>query len=194
MEYRTFDQLRRVADVHAAEQRSMSRRERLERWAEVLEREPSRRLLSLGEIECKTKEERQVMRADNSPLTVAFHDPILRAEGLTSDRLGDAPLRPWCLQPRRQFFICSGERARIEALGSLGRSDRGGSRAQPKLSAGHARSNEPLLVALREVGESAPAVAQEQLASQGEKLLVWPREGRSPVRTLDRSGRTGRPA
>ena len=56
----------------------------------MLEREPSRRLLSLGEIECKTKEERQVMRSDNSPLTVAFHDPILRAEGLASDRLGDA--------------------------------------------------------------------------------------------------------
>ena len=90
MEYRTFDQLRRVADVHAAERRSMSRRERLERWAEVLAREPSRRLRSLGEIEFKTKEERTVMRSDGSPLTVAFHDPILRAEGLASDRLGDA--------------------------------------------------------------------------------------------------------
>lgn len=90
MEYRTFDQLRRVADVHASERRSMSRRERLERWAELLEREPSRRLRSLGEIEFKTKQERQVMRSDNSPLTVAFHDPILRAEGLASDRLGDA--------------------------------------------------------------------------------------------------------
>jgi hypothetical protein len=90
MEYRTFDQLRRVADVHAAERRSMSRRERLERWAELLEREPTRRLRSLGEIEFKTREERQVMRSDNSPLTVAFHDPVLRAEGLASDRLGDA--------------------------------------------------------------------------------------------------------
>ena len=90
MEYKTFDQLRRVADVHAAERRSMSRRERLERWAELLEREPTRRLRSLGEIEFKTREERQVMRSDNSPLTVAFHDPILRAEGLASDRLGDA--------------------------------------------------------------------------------------------------------
>src|SRR4051812_16266070 len=89
MEYRTFDQLRRVADVHA-EQRSMSRKERLERWAELLEREPSRRLRSLGEIEFKTREERQVMRVDGSPLTVAFHDPVLRAEGLASDRLGDA--------------------------------------------------------------------------------------------------------
>jgi hypothetical protein len=90
MEHKTFDQLRRVADIHAAERRSLSRRERLERWAEVLEREPSRRLRSLGEIEFKTKDERQVMRADGSPLTVAFQDPVLRAEGLASDRLGDA--------------------------------------------------------------------------------------------------------
>ena len=90
MEYKTFDQLRRLADVHAAERRSMTRRERLERWAELLEREPSRRLRSLGEIEFKTKEERRVMRSDNSPLTVAFHDPVLRAEGLASDQLGDA--------------------------------------------------------------------------------------------------------
>ena len=90
MEHRTFDQLRRVADIHAAERRSLSRCERLERWAEVLEREPSRRLRSLGEIEFKTKDERQLMRSDGSPLTVAFQDPILRAEGLASDRLGDA--------------------------------------------------------------------------------------------------------
>jgi hypothetical protein len=30
------------------------------------------------------------LRADNSPLTVAFEDPVLYAEGLTSDKLGDA--------------------------------------------------------------------------------------------------------
>jgi hypothetical protein len=30
------------------------------------------------------------MRVDNSPLTVAFQDPVLRAEGLRGDRVGDA--------------------------------------------------------------------------------------------------------
>ncbi len=30
------------------------------------------------------------VRADDSPLTVAYEDPVLRAEGLASDRLGDA--------------------------------------------------------------------------------------------------------
>ena len=29
-------------------------------------------------------------RVDNSPLTVAYNDPVLRADGLASDRLGDA--------------------------------------------------------------------------------------------------------
>jgi hypothetical protein len=30
------------------------------------------------------------MRADGSPLTVAYNDPVLRAAGLNSDTLGDA--------------------------------------------------------------------------------------------------------
>jgi hypothetical protein len=30
------------------------------------------------------------LRADDSPLTVAYADPVLRASGLESDRLGDA--------------------------------------------------------------------------------------------------------
>jgi hypothetical protein len=69
---------------------SMTRRERLERWVELLDREPLRLLQSLGEIEFRPRAERHMMRADNSPLTVAFEDPVLRAEGLISDRLGDA--------------------------------------------------------------------------------------------------------
>ncbi len=32
---------------------------------------------------------RYALREDNSPLTVAFQDPVLRAEGLQSDRYGD---------------------------------------------------------------------------------------------------------
>jgi hypothetical protein len=90
MEYKPLDELRHLADVEVPAPRSMSRIERLERWAELLEREPKRRLRSLGEIEFKTPAERKVMRANDSPLAVAFADPVLRAEGLASDRLGDA--------------------------------------------------------------------------------------------------------
>lgn len=87
MEHKHLDQLRTVADVQP---RSLTRQERLERWIALLERDPARRLNSLGEIEYKPPEERALIREENSPLTVAFEDPVLRAEGLGSDRLGDA--------------------------------------------------------------------------------------------------------
>lgn len=90
MEYKSVEQLRVLADVHAAEKQPMTRRQRLERWAELLDRNPERRLRSLGEIELKAPSERPLMRAPDSPITVAFEDPVLRAEGLAGDRLGDA--------------------------------------------------------------------------------------------------------
>jgi hypothetical protein len=91
MEHKHLDQLRNVADVQSLKQtRSLSRQERIDRWVELLERDPTRRLNSLGEIEYKPPAERALVRADDSPLTVAYQDPVLRAEGLASDRLGDA--------------------------------------------------------------------------------------------------------
>jgi len=89
MEYKTIEDLRDVAEVRVAERALMTRREKLERWAELLERDPARRLRSLGEIELKSPAERALMRSPDSPLTVAFDDPVLREQGLASDRLGD---------------------------------------------------------------------------------------------------------
>lgn len=91
MEHKRVDQLRSVADVEAAlPQTFMTRRERLERWAELLERDPRRRLHSLGEIEFHPRDTRHLMRADESPISVAYADPVLRAAGLAGDKLGDA--------------------------------------------------------------------------------------------------------
>ena len=90
MEHKTVETLRGVAEVHAFKQWFLSRRERLERWAELLERQPKRRLRSLGEIEFTPEEKRPELRSDESPITVAYEDPILRADGLKGDRLGDA--------------------------------------------------------------------------------------------------------
>jgi hypothetical protein len=91
MEHKHLDQLRSVADVQSVKQsRSLTRNERLERWIDLLERDPTRRLNALGEIEYKPPAERALVRADDSPLTVAYEDPVLRTEGLSSDRLGDA--------------------------------------------------------------------------------------------------------
>lgn len=67
----------------------MSRRERVERWAEVLERHQGP-VNALRQVEYLPPQERRAYRGVNTPLTVAFNDPVLREEGLASDRLGDA--------------------------------------------------------------------------------------------------------
>ena len=87
MEHQPLNELRSIAGVRLA---SMTRRERLERWVKLLDREPLRLLNSLEGIEFRPCAERHMMRAENSPLTVAFENPVLRAEGLISDRFGDA--------------------------------------------------------------------------------------------------------
>src|ERR671910_1782769 len=88
MKYRNLEQIAREADVHQA--LAMSRRDRLERWAELLAQQPERRLRAIGGTEFGTRRERRAKRAGDSPLTVAFEDPVLRAEGLRGDRVGDA--------------------------------------------------------------------------------------------------------
>jgi uncharacterized protein (DUF1786 family) len=88
MKYQSLEEIALDADVHLG--LGMSRRERLERWAELLERQPNRRLSTIEGTEFGDRREREAKRADNSPLTVAFEDPVLRAEGLRSDRVGDA--------------------------------------------------------------------------------------------------------
>lgn len=70
-------------------QQSMSRRERIERWAQVLDRHEGP-LNALRQVEYLSPQERRAYRGVNTPLTVAFNDPVLREEGLASDRLGDA--------------------------------------------------------------------------------------------------------
>ena len=88
MKYQSLEQIALEADVHSGT--GMSRRERLKRWAEVLEQRPERQLCAIEGTEFGTRPEREAKRADNSPLTVAFEDPILRVEGLRGDRVGDA--------------------------------------------------------------------------------------------------------
>ena len=91
MEHKPRVDLQEIADLSPVESRApMSREERLARWVEVLEREPKRILRPLHGIEFRKPDERRAIRADNSPLTVAYEDPVLRSEGLAGDRLGDA--------------------------------------------------------------------------------------------------------
>jgi hypothetical protein len=69
---------------------TLSRRERLLRWAQLLERDPHRRLKALTRVEFVAEQDRDVMRGDDTPIALAFADPVLRAAGLEGDTFGDA--------------------------------------------------------------------------------------------------------
>jgi hypothetical protein len=89
MKHQSLTDLTTIADVQP-EKTVMSRSDRLERWAECLEREPQRALRSLDGIEYGPEWQRREARDNNSPLAVAFADPVLREQGLRGDKLGDA--------------------------------------------------------------------------------------------------------
>jgi hypothetical protein len=92
MEHKTREEIRDVADIlpSSLQTRPLSKLERLELWVEALEREGGRLLRTLFEIEYALPTERARLRADDSPLSVAFADLRLRADGLAGDTVGDA--------------------------------------------------------------------------------------------------------
>lgn len=104
MEYRTFDDLRRLATVSPAAARGLSRRARLGRWARLLQEDAERRLEPLRRLEFMPKGEAEALRCDNSPISIAFADPVLRAEGLAGDRFGDV-LAFFELSPRQAHYL-----------------------------------------------------------------------------------------
>ena len=90
MKHQTVEQVRTVAAVYIEAMPLMSSQERQEHWARLLEREPDRRLNTLYETEHRIPRSRETMRGDDSPISVAFADPILRAQGLTDDTYCEA--------------------------------------------------------------------------------------------------------
>ena len=68
----------------------MDRRQRLERWLKLLERDPRRMLNALAGTEYHPWSDRDLMRSDGSPFSVAFGDPVLREDGLQNDTYGEA--------------------------------------------------------------------------------------------------------
>jgi len=87
MEHRTSAELRGFAEVISPQK--LTRKELLERWALALERRKGVRLCTLRETESKPVKEQAALRQENSPLTVAFEDPVLRSAGLANDTFGE---------------------------------------------------------------------------------------------------------
>ena len=91
MKHQTLDQLHTIAEVQPlATYPIMTRKQRIERWAELLEQNPGRCLGTLTGTEYLNAEARDVARGAGSPITVAFEDPVLRALGLRDDTYGEA--------------------------------------------------------------------------------------------------------
>ena len=68
---------------------AMSRRERLERWAEALEQSPMEALTPFRDVEFLMPVARTGLQSQHSPLAVAYRDPVLRRAGLPSERFGE---------------------------------------------------------------------------------------------------------
>ena len=91
MKHQTLEQLQVVAEVDQGYSRqTMSRSERLERWAQLLERDPDRRLSTLYQTEYQPANARAIMRGDDTPISIAFRDHVLSGAGLKNDSYGEA--------------------------------------------------------------------------------------------------------
>ena len=92
MKHKSRDEIREASDFLPSwlDPRRMSQRERLERWADALDRERERPLNTLFRTEDASPEKRAALRADDSSLSIAYKNPFLRAEGLSDDTMGEA--------------------------------------------------------------------------------------------------------
>jgi hypothetical protein len=88
MEHKTLSEL--AVTGHVASTLPLRRDERLCRWAAALEQLGPVPLNTLWRTEFTLRQVRPSSRADNSPLTVAYNDPVLRAAGLKDDSYGEA--------------------------------------------------------------------------------------------------------
>lgn len=106
MERQSHEDLAHVATLYgdAPRHEPMSREERLRRWAWLLKQHPDRTLETLYETEFESAEVRDAMRADGTAISVAFEDPLLRADGLADDTYGEA---------KRFFDLPDGELHRV---------------------------------------------------------------------------------
>lgn len=96
MQHQDLDRIRGVKSLDpmfgspAVPRTKLSRSERLGRWADLLDAQAGRPLRALEDVEYVSPAIRRDLRKEDSPLAIAFADPVLRADGLRGDRLGEA--------------------------------------------------------------------------------------------------------
>ena len=85
-----LDRLATLAVVTDAGALPATRSQRMRRWRDLLLQQGDRPLRPLLHLEFRDPDDRARCRADNSPLDLAFADPVLRAAGLAGDTVGHA--------------------------------------------------------------------------------------------------------
>lgn len=90
MKHTTIEDLQAVAAVSTEPARPLTSTERLKRWADLLEQRGSEQLTTLVGTEYERPAARARMQAENSALSVAFADPVLRGDGLEDQTYGAA--------------------------------------------------------------------------------------------------------
>lgn len=133
MEPKTLAEISGLASVHPdlPVQEKLARNERLERWAVALERQQDRYLRPLERVEFVTPQERKALRSDNSPLTVAFEDKTLRADGLQGDRLGDAAAYFGLSNEQAHLIVCDCHYVGTMRAGEVARRVRAAQKSAP---------------------------------------------------------------
>src|SRR5688572_33445902 len=89
MKHQSLEELRALAVIRTNPLPTMSRDEKLRRWADLLEARGGS-VASLFETEYISDAVRPKIRSNNSAISVAYADPTLRKEGLAGDAYGDA--------------------------------------------------------------------------------------------------------
>ncbi|MEX6508091.1 hypothetical protein [Jiella sp. M17.18] len=82
------DPLAMERSAEAISLNDLSVNERLQRWALLLESHEGP-VHALDRIEYMSPRDRRAVRGLNTPMSVAFADPVFRAQGLTGDTLGE---------------------------------------------------------------------------------------------------------
>ena len=89
MKHQTIEELHEVAEV-ATSLQAMTRPQRLEHWARLLEQNPEQCLAAFPGTEYMTLDVRNKAQSMGSALSIAFADPMLCAQGLKNDTYGEA--------------------------------------------------------------------------------------------------------
>lgn len=85
---------------------TLSRRERLLHWAEILKREGPRLLQPLKYVEFYAPAERARLRGEQTPLSIAYADATLRSAGLAGDTYGQARAFFGLSEAEAHFLLC----------------------------------------------------------------------------------------